>query len=390
MALQPLLLILMDVWGAQLEAGSFPTSYIPTTDATATRAADVARISGSNFGVSRTNLLLQSEDFSTTWAVTRCLAFGSGSIANAIEAPDGTLTADKLVEDTTASSTHFIFQSLPVTSGTTYTGTVYVKAAERFNVAVITGGTPFGGNGININLQTGATSNFGSPTAIYSTPLENGWYRVGWTLTASATGTGQIQIRTKDDLDNQSYTGDGTSGIYIWGAQLETGSTATAYIPTTTAAVTVVESPWYRQDEGTVFVDFNGTNITSGQFPRLLEFNDGTSNNSIRVQQYNAGANAVRASVVTAAVTQFAADNGSVAVGVRGKTAFGSALNDAALVTDGASPTTDATYLVPSGLTQLGIGGPPTAPTSLLNSTIRRLTYWPARLPNETLQTITQ
>ena len=148
-------------------------------------------------------------------------------------------------------------------------------------------------------------------------------------------------------------------------------------------------SSWYRQDEGTVFVDFNGTNITSGQFPRIFEFNDGILSNLIRVQQYNAAANVVRASVVTATVTQFAADNGRVAVGVRGKTAFGSALNDAALVTNGASPTTDATYLVPSGLTQLGIGGPPNASSSVFNSTIRRLTYWPARLPNEKLKSVT-
>jgi hypothetical protein len=159
-------------------------------------------------------------------------------------------------------------------------------------------------------------------------------------------------------------------------------------LPTWQALVGATSLPGIGRMRGRLFADFNGTNITSGQFPRIFEFNDGTSNNLIRVQQYN-GANVVRASVITATVTQFAADNGSVAVGVRGKTAFGSALNDAALVTNGASPTTDATYLVPSGLTQIGICASPNASTSLLNSTIRRLTYWPARLPNEKLKSVT-
>ena len=195
-----------------------------------------------------TNLLLQSEDFSTTWAVTRCLAFGSGSIANAIEAPDGTLTADKLVEDTTSSNTHFIFQTAAVTSGVTYAGSVYVKAAERFNVLVISGGTPFGGNGLRLNLHTGDSSVVGSPIATFINALGNGWYRVGWTIAAVSTGTGQLQVRIADDSGNQSYTGDGTSGIYIWGAQLEQSTTVGEYIPTTS---TINSAPRFDHDPTT-------------------------------------------------------------------------------------------------------------------------------------------
>jgi len=255
----------------------------------------------------------------------------------------------------------------------------------------------------NLLLNSGTLSTQSvTVTAVAHTLSFTGTGTITLTGTSTAgplvgTGTGEsnrVSLTFTPTAGSLTLTVSGT----ITNAQLEVGSFRTSYISTTGAAVTrnadvasitgSAFSGWYRQDEGTVFADFNGTNIASGQFPRIFEFNDGASNNAIRVQQY--GPNTVRASIVTATVTQFAADNGSVAVGVRGKTAFGSALNDAALVTNGASPTTDATYLVPSGLTQLSIGSPLNASTNVLNSTIRRLTYWPSRLSNITLQQITQ
>jgi hypothetical protein len=343
----------------------------------------------------RTNLLLRSEEFDLSpWSAVNGLA----RTANQIAAPNGTLTADLLASGGTQIG--YTIQSGSVASqfvsGVTYTFSVYLKKANTSTVYTLLYGVTFNSGGSNSvatwNLDTGVPS-FSNGATGSMTAVGNGWYRCIITHTATASET-----RDQQWLRMASNSGD----VYAWGAQLEAGAFPTSYIKnvdtaagvTRNADVAIISgsafSSWYRQDEGTVFVDFNGTNIASGQFPRILEFNDGTSNNSIRVQQYNAGANAVRASVVTAAVTQFAADNGSFAVGVRGKTAFGSALNDAALVTNGASPTTDATYLVPSELTQLGIGGPPTAPTSVLNSTIRRLTYWNQRLANSTLQQITQ
>ena len=212
------------------------------------------------------------------------------------------------------------------------------------------------------------------------------------------TGTGEasrVSLTFTPTAGTLTLTVSGT----VTNAQLEAGATASSYIPnpSTTAGATrnadVAQitgtnfSSWYRQDEGTFFVDFNGTSIASGQFPRIIELNDGTSSNLIRLQQY--AANVVRASVTTNGAGQFAADNGSVAVGIRGKVALGSAFNDAALVTNGASPAVDTAYLTPVGLTQLGIGAPPGGSTSVLNSTIRRLTYWPQALPGQ-LQAITQ
>ena len=344
-----------------------------------------------------TNLLLQSEDFSTTWTNIE-----SSENINVAVAPNGTTTADALV-DTVNNSAHSISQNVAGCAGSTsYTFSCYMKKGSKdFGALILSPNASWGTGGgaaVFYDLTNGTITSITSATGTIQA-LPNGWYRCTATATTVASpGTVILRVCSSLTGSTQTYQGNGDEAIYIWGAQLEQSTTVGEYIPTTAATATRTAdvasisgsnfSSWYRQDEGTVFVDFNGTNITSGQFPRILEFNDGTSNNLIRVQQY--GANTVRASAVTATVTQFAADNGSVAVGVRGKTAFGSALNDAALVTNGASPTTDATYLVPTGLTQIGIGGPPGAPTSLLNSTIRRLTYWPVRLGNNVLQAITQ
>jgi hypothetical protein len=71
----------------------------------------------------------------------------------------------------------------------------------------------------------------------------------------------------------------------------------------------------------------------------------------------------------------------------RRRTAASYATNDFAVSANGSNPLTDTSGSVPTGLTELLIG---TALNTELNGTIRRLTYWPTRLPNETLQTITQ
>jgi hypothetical protein len=184
-----------------------------------------------------TNLLLRSEEFDTTWVGTRLSAFGSGSIANAIAAPNGTITADKIAEDTTASNTHFIAQTVVVTAGIPYAFSVYVKAAERTWAYVLTGGTPFGSNGVYIDLSNGSLgSTVGTlDSGPFVQAVGDGWYRVSFTATPSTGGNGQLQVRLATGNDGQTYTGNGTSGIFLWGAQLEQASTVGEYIPTTSA-----------------------------------------------------------------------------------------------------------------------------------------------------------
>jgi hypothetical protein len=239
----------------QLEQGAFATSVIPTTTATVTRAADVASITGSNFGVTRTNLLVRSEEFDDA-AWTK----GNSSItANTIVAPDGTLTADKLVEDT-SSATHYARRSTSPTINTNpITFSVYVKAAERIYVGLaIQEATTFTRqSNVNFNLGSGTAntvSSIGGAGSASATiiPVGNGWYRCTLTTTLGGTDTNALSWIYVSTSSGFNYTGDGTSGIYLWGAQLEVGSAVTPYIQSPSVFTSRASSGTYVGGNGLI------------------------------------------------------------------------------------------------------------------------------------------
>jgi hypothetical protein len=172
------------------------------------------------------NLLLQSQTFdNASWTKSN-----SSITANAATAPDGTITADKEIPANGVAGT-YIAQGFSATSGTTYTYTVYAKASEFSELRLLGESGAFGSNTTGVyNLSTGVASvAAGSPT-VSMTSVGNGWWRCVWTATATATTTGSVQQRI-------NTTGDGTSGLFIWGAQLSVGPNALDYTPTTTAVV---------------------------------------------------------------------------------------------------------------------------------------------------------
>jgi hypothetical protein len=187
-----------------------------------------------------TNLLLRSEEFdNASWTKTQLNAFGSGSTANAIAAPNGTITAD-LITENTATAAHRVSQdtiSGAIALGI-YTTTVYFKSKERTRCYLNYTDNATGEVTATFNLsnQSSSVTTGGSWTGSTATvqSIGDGWFRCSLTSTkGNASFALSLRVGIADNSSNTSYTGDGTSGIYLWGAQLEQASTVGEYIPTT-------------------------------------------------------------------------------------------------------------------------------------------------------------
>lgn len=151
--------------------------------------------------------------------------------------PAGTLTAEKVIA-TTTDSTHVLYKERTVSNSTTYTFSVYVKAAGyNFVVIGIEGAVVGGTTAVYINLTNGTLSDAYGSGVSSAQSVGNGWYRVSTTFTTNGTSI-QLDMDVAQSAGIVSFAGDGTSGIYLWGAQLEAGAFASSYIPTTTASVT--------------------------------------------------------------------------------------------------------------------------------------------------------
>ena len=343
----------------------------------------------------RTNLLLRSEEFGdASWTK------GNASItANSIAAPNGTLTGAKIVEDT-SSATHYARRSTSPTINTNpITFSVYVKAAERIYVGLaIQEATTFTRqSNVNFNLGSGTANtvgNIGGAGSASATiiPVGNGWYRCTLTTTLGGTDTNALSWIYVSTSSGFNYTGDGTSGIYLWGAQLEAGAFPTSYIPTTTAAVTrsadvasitgSAFSGWYRQDEGTVFAE--GSTFNTSAASCLVSIDDTTVSNRIQLRR---SPDASKLRMVSSGGAIDATLTTGTALGLN-KIAAGVAVSNQNLVSNGVLATGITSITPMPTVTQARIGSG--TASSVFNGTIRRLTYWPQRLANSTLQQITQ
>lgn len=201
-----------------------------------------------------TNVLLRSQEFNTGWT-----AVSAGVTTNAVTAPDGTLTADAIFENTDVGQPHGYVQSYTSTSGATQAISCFVKADTRSWVVLqMTDGGGTNGCRAWVNLATGALGasavfGTGTYTAHYATFVGDGWWRcvlVGRAATATTVTVAGVYASTGDTV--YTYTGDGASRLFAWGAQAENGASwATSYIPTTTTSVTRNADAWSRAVAGT-------------------------------------------------------------------------------------------------------------------------------------------
>jgi len=220
----------------------------------------------------RTNLFTYSAALdNAAWAKTR-----AAISANALASPDGTMAADKIVEDGTASSSHFVSRSFAATNGTAYTVSGFFKAAGRNWVIFQFGSTGgvFDGETASFDIANGAIGTLGAGITASIENWGNGWYRCAVTKTSGATASGSLVIALGGGANGLAYSGDGSSGIYAWGLQLEAGSFASSYIPTTAAsAVRNADQPiisgtnfssWFNPVKGAVFFEIIPKNSSKG------------------------------------------------------------------------------------------------------------------------------
>jgi len=189
-------------------------------------------------GTTRTNLCLYSEAMdNAAWTKARTVV-----VADQGDNPDGEQTADLLREDT-ATNTHYASQTIAgLTVGQPVTISAFVKLAAGTRMFSLIATIASFAATQQARFTTACVNNAISGAASAgSEAIGGGWYRV-WMVTANATATtGQIRIALSDGSGyGPSYTGDGTSGYYIWGVQVEVGSGASTYKPTTSAAVSAV------------------------------------------------------------------------------------------------------------------------------------------------------
>jgi hypothetical protein len=219
----------------------------------------------------------------------------------------------------------------------------------------------------------------------------------GASTAGPAVGSGAFPARTTLTFTPSAGTLTLTVTGSVTSAQIEAGAFPTSYIPTTTAAVTRSAdvasitganfSSWYRQDEGTVFAETQLQSIAARNAAGF-DINDNSTNNRT---VFRALTSSVTDQVVirSASSVVFSPANVSPAPTMASrKSAVGYKVNDYIFTAIGNVGYTGTTGAVPVSVSQMLVGCEQ-GPIAYLGGTIRRLTYWPQRLSNSTLQAIT-
>jgi len=338
----------------------------------------------------RTNLVTYSEDISQ--------AIGTASnfpkTANQIAAPDGNTTAG-LIAENSATSLHQAFPSFS-NSIATYCFSVFIKwkSGTTRNVSIIphnnssvgsSNGVIFDLNGSFVAYENGSSTAISGYGAV---SVGNGWYWLWVTSPATASGTSFPTVRLKSGT-TASHAGDGSSGVYVWGAQSEVGSLPSSYIKTTGASAT--RSADVCTISGSNFTGIWGS--TEGSFA-VEGISPATGTKALCSADGNSSANSIILStsgtdpkfdVTTSSASQASINAGAVTANTAFKLSARYKVNDFAASIGGAAVVTGVSGTVPT-VDRLRIGVDQAG--NYLNGHISRLRYYNTRLDNTTLQTL--
>ena len=301
-----------------------------------------------------TNLITYSEDFNLGgWAISR-----SSFTSNSVTSPNGSLTMGFLTEDTTATNTHYTRSSVSVSDGVEYTLSVFAKAKERDIICLGDNAANQANTGVWFDLLNGLvlTERIGYVGEIED--FGNGIYRCSVTYTASSSRQYiDIALSLTDGVNN--YTGDGTSGLYIWGAQLEEQSYATSYIPTNgsevtrdpdTASKTGLQN-YINSSEGVLYAEISA--LADGTSDRCISLSDTSQSNIVSIN-INAISQRITARVASNGSNIFIDSNSNIQTDFN-KIAIKYRDNDISFWVNGVNVGNNTTLSSPLNLSRLGL-----------------------------------
>lgn len=348
-----------------------------------------------------TNICSQSQNFAdAAWTKDTCTV-----TPNATTWIDGTTTMDLIVPDTSAAN-HRVKQTRTLTAGQVYTASVIVKRHSNYNYQLLFWNAA--GNGfVNIDMQNGTIQSSGGPELLGATlrNLGNGFYRVSVTILTVSGGTYQFINYAISPGFVTVFTGDGTSGVYCNGCQVEQGYYASSYIPTTNAAVTRAQdvcingsgnvvnfASWYNTTANSALVSHHARYAAGTSLPNASVFcmNDNSaSNRSMLFRNFN-GAATGKMVVTSGGVDSFSQNISATAVATTYKHAVAIAANDYALYENGVQLGLDASGALPVSPVQMSVGHCVVAgsPIDYLNGSVGELRIYPARISNSELARI--
>jgi hypothetical protein len=411
------------IWGAQLEEGSSPSDYIPTTTVARTKFSGVTVNGTSIANVPRLDYYTSSgapgcpgllvEPAGTNFARnaqrlnTPTPATASGGItvttgSTDFLAPDGSNGTITKYVGGTASGSNFVenVSSTSVSASGVHTFSAFVKAgatnplnfcALQFTAYAAASGTATS----YFNIASGTALTAGATIQDYG----NGWYRIisaPYTI-ASGDLVGSIRLVFAEGNNDASWPASGALNLtlYAWGIQLEAGSVATSYIPTTTGSVTrnadVISasgnvSGSIGQTEGSIYVEVDIQKLLGTTQRAFIDI--GQAGNRLFLGYGNGITNQIRFLLQTSAGGLVDFQSAATTTGII-RIAVGYKNNDSAMYVNGVSvsPLSNGSFTATlTSLTQLSIGSSfNVGETHFLNDKINAVALYGTRLSNDAL-----
>ena len=339
----------------------------------------------------RTNLITYSEDF-TQWFNTRS-SDSSGFIS-----PTGGTNATKFIADTTASSSHIIKSTdITISSGQTYTYSVFVKANQLNYVRLMftdSAVSKYLSAYFNLSNGTVGTTSDGSAATLDSANIEsfgNGWYKCSVSGDLDTTTVANARIYLADGDNSSSFNGDGTSGIYIYGAQVEQGSYPTSYIPTNGTAVTRLADTATGAGDASTFNDSEGVLMFEALFDkedsvsRYISISDSSSSDRVLIG-VTGGTNILRAFVFSGGVQQ-AQIIEAIDLSQTIKVSISYKQNEIKFYKNGFLVGEDTSGITPVGLSELAFNAYPAS--ALFYGKTKQIQYYNSALTDSELEELT-